>query len=214
MSDSYQQQVANEDRAKKARQEWYQTRVENIHQRVSAHDVLSRNGVTLSGGGLREEQFSCPFHGTDRRPSARIYPESPRSPSHAWCFVCQERWDAITLWKKFNGEEKNFSRILTEIEQAFGLETPDMPREALGGRPDHNLTAFDALYEVCENRLKRARSAYYQLGDMPGFLSASSILDKIYYRVSQGKVAPEQGLASLRRLLDKIGEKIRLCPDG
>ncbi len=110
------------------RKAWIAQRVEAIKEHVSAHDVLRRGGVNLGKGDNEEEQFSCPFHGQDRRPSARVYPADANNPSHAWCFVCQERWDAITLWRKFNGgEDRHFTQILSEIERAYGLETPELP---------------------------------------------------------------------------------------
>lgn len=218
--DNY-KKVASESAVEQARREWVKNRIGQIHRNVSAFDVLSRRGVTLSTTGGREEQFSCPFHGQDKKPSARIYPESARSPSHAWCFVCQERWDAIALWRKFNGdsEEVPFSRTLSEIEQAYGLPKLDMPKELRGigedGPADDRLfIAFDNLVDVCENRLRLAKSAYQKLDDLVGYLSASSVLDKIRHRVDRYQVDPEKGMTILRQLLTKIGEKVQACPDG
>lgn len=213
MATAKQQAVQDEQRFQ-ARKEWFQLRVEQIHRNITAYDVLSRHGVSLQGRG--EEQFSCPFHGRDEKPSARIYPESPRSPSHAWCFVCQERWDAISLWRKFAGDDKPFSRVLTEIERSYGLETPDIPKELRGqeGFRNKSLDAFDALLRTCEARLLTAKGAYRHFNDLVGYLSASSILDKVQHRVSEGTLDPDRGIESLKRLLEKIGEKIRSCPAG
>jgi len=204
-----------------ARREWMRLRVEQLHRNVSAFMVLQRRGITLISTSNREEQFSCPFHGVDRKPSARIYPESARSPSHAWCFVCQERWDAISLWRKFNGDtsEVPFSRTLAEMEQAFGLPKLEMPKELWGKSvkfddSERLLQEFDDLYDACENRLRLAQRAYKQLDDMTGYLSASSVLDKIRHRVDQLKTDPEKGQVVLRQLLEKIAEKVQACPDG
>lgn len=206
-------QVESESIIERARREWVKSRILQIHRNVSAYEVLQRRGVGLLTTAEREEQFSCPFHGADRKPSARIYPESARGPSHVWCYVCQERWDAISLWRKFNGDatEVPFTRTITEMEQAYGLQKPEMPKELWNvsedGPDDRHLLAFDALFDVCENRLRLAKGAYQKLGDMVGYLSASSVLDKIQYRVEARQVDPERGMTILHQLLSKIGEK-------
>jgi hypothetical protein len=200
--------------------QWIQGRVAAIHQRVSAYEVLVRHGVKLRTGGDREEQFSCPFHGQDRKPSARVYPAGARSPSHAWCFVCQERWDSIAIWSKFNGgEDKPFSRVLMEMEQVYGLETPKPPKDLTFANPEANkdLDDFDALYDACQNRLKYdgpAYRAYKAIDDMNGFLVGGSVLDKVKSQVDDCKLSPASAMKILRQLLDRIGEKTRACPEG
>lgn len=215
MARNYRKEAAQEDSARKVWVEWLQRRVETINQKVTAHDVLRRGGVVLQSEG--EEQFSCPFHGADNKPSARVYPENARGRSHAWCFVCQERWDVISLWKKFNpAEGKTFSRVLREIEQAFGIVTPEMPSEAsLGGlAPDTSLEAFDVLYRAAESRLLGAREAYQHLDDMVGYLSAGQVLDKVRHHVESRRMKPARGEEILRQLLERIALKVRSCPVG
>lgn len=207
-----------EELAKKARREWYQVRIQNIRDSVTAYDVLRRNGVDLNQvSDNQEEQFSCPFHGEDRKPSARVYPADGRSPSHAWCFVCQERWDVISLWQKFGGGMP-FVQALSDMEQTYRLTVPDMPSEAAYTPGDYGATeeleTFDNLYKSCENRLREARPAYKQLDAMNAYLAAGSLLDKLRYQIDHGKLPIPKGLGVLRQLLDKIGEKERSCPVG
>ncbi len=207
-----------EDAIHRTRLEWYAQRAQQILRMVSAYDVLRINGVDLSGSEAKEEQFKCPFHGVDNKPSARIYPESANGPSHAWCFVCQEtRWDAIGLWRKFNGgTEIPFGRVLAQMEKAYNLPAIEMPRE-IGGVPvvdTTELEAFEALFTACENRLKQAKGAYQKLSDMVGYLSASSILDKLRHRVDQKQIKPQRARTTLSQLLERIGEKVRACPEG
>jgi len=198
--------------------QWLQERVKNVHQHVSAYDVLRRGGVEVKqSGDNEEEQFSCPFHGSDRKPSARVYPESGHAHSHAWCFVCQEKhWDVIGLWRKFNGgEDKSFSRILTEIEQTYGLTPPPMPRQATSYQEVKatSMELFDAFCESCERRLRGTRGSYYKLQDPVGYLSAGQVLDKLRYRVDRKLTPPEKGKEILRQLLDRIAAKVSQCPD-
>lgn len=218
MASRHEQAAARQTYAEKARLEWTRLRVESVHQRVSAYDVLRSNGVELRQmADDREEQFSCPFHGEDRKPSARVYPESNRSPSHAWCFVCQERWDAITLWRKFNGgEDKTFSRVLSEIEQAYNLTTPEMPKEGVynEAKTDRALEDFDRLYDTCEVRLRQARVAYEHSEDLVGYLQVGSVLDKIRYRVDKETMTVAKAMDVLQQVLDRVGQVERACPVG
>lgn len=216
MPRDFKKEATKTEAARKAWGAWVRQRIEAIHQRVTAHDVLRHGGVELRSDG--EEQFSCPFHGVDAKPSARVYPESVRSNSHAWCFVCQERWDAITLWRKFDSasEGKTFSRTLKEMEQAFGLTTPEMPADASEYQEHSNphLESFDILYEAAESYLIRARVAYRHLDDMKGFLSAGQVLDKVKFRVDSSKMDPQAGEKILRELLNRIKRKEKSCPVG
>lgn len=211
MPRDHRQEARQEAASRQIWTEWIRQRVEVINQRVTAHEVLRRGGVDLSQVAQDdEEQFSCPFHGMDHKPSARVYPADAQSKSHAWCFVCQERWDAIGLWRKFHeGEDKSFTRVLTEIEREYGLKTPPMPSEAPFGEPKGNeaMEAFNASYEACEAYLRRARPAYRQLDDMVGYLSAGQALDKLRYRVDKQKMTPKRGQQVVRQLLDRITAK-------
>jgi hypothetical protein len=194
---------------------WYSMRVRAVHDKITVHDILRRNGVTFRHANTdREEQVSCPFHGKDENPSARVYPTTPRSPSHVWCFVCRERWDVITLWKKYSdGEGKSFHRLLSELEKLYGIPTPPVPEGAFdrGGLTvtEQEKQAFEQYYQFCEQRLTGARDDYVRLQDMTGYLIAGSILDKVYYQVGEGLLPYKDGLDVLKRLIAKMGDRIR-----
>jgi hypothetical protein len=192
--------------------EWYRKRVEGVHARVTAFDVLQRNGVSFKQAGSdRAEQFSCPFHGADAKPSARVFPADANSHSHAWCYVCQERWDAISLWQKYTGTTK-FSQALSEIERTFGLQTPEMPQGISEESPQQSKhqDEFDAMYAICERRLKEAKYAF----EMKPFLILATALDRLRARADAGQLSWEEGLETLRKILDKIGAVVRACPGG
>jgi len=147
-----------------------------------------------------------------------VYPADARSPSHAWCYVCQERWDVIALWQKFNGTEK-FGQALIEIERTYHLETPEEPEGGYygGGEEEEkkpeggvSLEDFDTFHGVCERRLREAKPAF----DMLSFLRLGSVLDRVGARVTTERVSPVEGVRILRQVLDKIGEKVRSCPGG
>jgi len=184
---------------------WMQARIETIHRTVTAQDVLRRNGVQLRYMD-REEQFSCPFHGRDTKPSARVYPDSARSPSHAWCFVCQERWDCITLWKKFEGFEGPFGRLLREIERAYGITPPEgPPPEEAEEEETLALAEIANLCSICERRLRASKSLF----DMKGYLALGTILDRLYARLEGRQITPDKAKETIRLVLDKIGQRER-----
>ena len=188
---------------------WIAMRVENIHAKVSAEDVFARNGVPLSYGGHRPEQIFCPFHGNTKTMAARFFPRGD-SPAHVWCYVCKERWDAITLWKKFADFEGPFTRLLHDIERAFGIEVPEAPaRNENFEEPDDLDAELVQFYDICERRLKGAKTSF----TMEGYLRIGSVLDRLAYRKEVGKITTVEARATLQQILVKIGEKERGCPD-
>lgn len=197
---------------------WFKERTAAIHARVTAYDVLRMHGTDLSQiGDDREEQLSCPFHGEDKRPSARIYPGREDNPSHVWCFVCQESgWDAIGLWKKFNSI--SFGQALSRLEREFNLPTPEAPRGAFeASEPSDELDqkeAFKRIYLVCEARLLSSKAAYRKGEDMRSYLNAGSILDRTKFKVDKDLWTPERGVMVLRVVLERIQAKSKPCLGG
>lgn len=190
--------------------DWVRQRTETLKQAVTAQDVLRYFGIQLKYGGAdHEEQISCPFHGKDTDPSARVFPESARSASAVWCFVCQERWDIFALWKKFQGQEDmKFTVILLGLEKAFGLPTPEAPAldwtSKYQGPSEEEHELLDLL-AVCERRLRQAKPNF----EMRGFFLVGRLLDALHYEVVNRKIEIPEATTRVRALLDKIGEKIR-----
>ena len=204
---------------------WFEMRREAIHRHVSAFDVLRGNGIDIQqNSDETEEQISCPFHGADKKPSARLYPDENDSVSHVWCFVCQQPgWDSIGLYRMFNGGKENctFGEALSGLERAYNLDPPPMPTGATYNPVDKKpskdeqlLESFKELYLSCERRLLSCRHVYRILDDMYGYLAAGAILDKVKSRVGRKLWIPERGETALRSLLDKIQEKVNSCPEG
>jgi hypothetical protein len=198
-----------------AAKQWVKKRIELIHNRVTAYDVLARNGIELRFNGTREEQISCPFHGADKKPSCRFYPESVKGSSHMWCFVCQEPgWDCIGLWKKFTNFEGRFTGLLRDIEKSYGITPPEPP--AFGGSyeeeaiHDESSDEVRKLFEVCERRLLSAKRCF----ELRPYLTLGSALDRLAYELNNGARTPTDAIPILRKILDKIGERERSCPDG
>lgn len=191
--------------------EWVRARIAVARDAISAHQILRHFGVNLrQGGDDHEEQFSCPFHGEDTKPSARVYPSDARSGSHVWCFVCNERWDIFALWKKFKGQDDTkFTTLLFQLEKEFALSVPEGPElGSYGERVVPDTREFDELeqnYRTCETRLRHAKHAFA----MQGFLVIGSLLDRIRYHLDSRLGDPPALKAQMRQILDKIGEKER-----
>ena len=206
MTRDFRSEAEQEARQSEAFRQWVRHRVAEIHRRVSCEDVLARNGVRLRYGGHKAEQFSCPFHGKDNKPSTRFYPSEGDKPEGVWCFVCQERWDAITLFKKFEQFEGPFTRLLATIERSFGLTPPEMPREALRLDEQESVnTETQQLFEVCERRLKGAKNSF----TLEGYLRVGSILDRLGHQLQHGKTTNAAATGVLKQVLAKVGEKER-----
>jgi hypothetical protein len=201
-------EVGQNDAAK----QWMKDRVETLHSRVTAYDVLSRFNVSLKYGGQREEQISCPFHGKDNKPSARFYPETVKGPSGVWCFVCQQRWDCIKLWQKFSAHEGRFGSLLRDIELSFGITPPEAPSVVREKPVDEEAEEILRMFAAAERRLLSAVPAFKALGDMRGFLAIGSVIDQLRFQMERRSIQKAKARDILRKVLDKIGEKERSCP--
>ena len=205
----YKNEAFQESEARSSTLRWMQSRVDTLRKSVTAHDVLRMNGVTLSHSGDREEQFPCPFHGVDRHPSARVYPESVTGPSHVWCFVCRKNWDAIGLWKQFLGGsgDMKFSRVLFEMERAFSITPPERPPspEEMEDFEDPEVVRVGMTFDLCEDRLKREKQSF----DMKSHLMLGAVLDRVRYQFENGQLAVEKTKEVLQKVLDKIGARVR-----
>lgn len=190
---------------------WTRQRLDTLRETVTAHDVLRYFGTELkAGGSTAEEQISCPFHGDDRKPSARVYPQHGPSHSGVYCWTCQKRWDIVALWKNFHGDEAmKFTAALRGLEKAFGIVPPDAPEfdiEADEPEVDHEkLEAVERLLQVCENRLREAKPSF----DMRGFLTVGKLLDGLYFAIDNELLPLEDVEARARLVLNKVGEKMR-----
>lgn len=202
MARDYKGEAFEENEAREANLRWIQARVESLRKGVSAHDILRRNGIVLRYSTDREEQFACPFHGVDRHPSARVYPETVKGPSHVWCFTCHENWDAIALWKKFTGSDAKFTRTLTEMERAFGIIPPVRPPTAaeMADYVDPDVTRIEMMFASCEMNLRSYRAAF----DMKAHLTLGSILDRLRYQFEHGVQTIEKTKEILQQITDKI----------
>ena len=62
---------------------------EEILETISMQDIIDKYGIENNG-----KMFSCPFHGVDRHPSAKIYTNS------FYCYTCNVGGDTIRFVEK------------------------------------------------------------------------------------------------------------------
>lgn len=194
-----------EHRRRTAIREWNKRRLANILTHVSAADVLIRHGVSLQRDGTQPEQISCPFHGNDRKPSAKYFPEEGDSRSHVWCFVCHEHWDVLGLWKKFTGTER-FTEILWQLERAFGVTPPEAHGMPEPEAPyDPMVGEVQLLFDSAERRLRE----YRDLFSLEAHLKLGQILDHTAYYLDRKQITHAIAKERLTALHSKIESKLR-----
>jgi DNA primase len=90
-----------------------------IKEHVSLGELLKADGRITNS--LDEEQFSCTFHGIDRKKSARYY----RTTDTAYCWVCKEKWDAISYIRKKEGT--SFGETINRIVKDYSIDISKLP---------------------------------------------------------------------------------------
>jgi hypothetical protein len=183
---------------------WMKARRDAVLGRVTAYEVLRRFGVDLrQGGDGAEEQFSCPFHGKDEKPSARVYPQNNKGYSSCYCFVCRKQWNAIDLWHNFSGGEpgKGFGGTLAQMERAYGLKPPERPEVVAVTEDTRQLDEAKALLDVCERRLLAAKPVC----PMQVYLVLGTVLDRLWARLEAGKVTYTAVQATAAKVLARVG---------
>jgi len=90
-----------------------------IKQHVSLGELLKIDGRITNS--QEEEQFGCNFHGVDRKKSARYY----RVTDTAYCWVCKEKWDAISYLQKKEG--MGFGETINYIIKTYNVDVSVLP---------------------------------------------------------------------------------------
>ena len=174
-------------------------------------DLLAEHGTKLRTP-RHEEQIHCPFHGADRSPSARHYPDT----NSVHCFTCKKSWDPV----RFIMEKKGlrFKEALDHLGHRYGIATDTVTynqdgsktlrfKAAGSGAALHELTREDKLLMakgVLEDRVLQCRgkteprkylNMVYLMSLMHGMESESDFLP-VAAKVS----------AATKRILSEQGE--------
>lgn len=90
-----------------------------ILQQVTLGEILKSKGLIYYA--LDEEQFSCPFHGADRKKSSRYYRETDST----YCWVCKERLDLFSWMMKQEG--LSFSGVINSFVSTYRIDLSKLP---------------------------------------------------------------------------------------
>jgi len=90
-----------------------------IAEYVTLGDLLESDGKIT--GSLSEEQYSCTFHGEDRKKSARYYRET----DSCYCWTCKRRWDIYSYLQQ--KEAMTFFQVLDYLVKTYAIKTKDLP---------------------------------------------------------------------------------------
>ena len=203
-------EVTRESGKKDSYVNWVRSRAETLVSSVTAQDVLRHFGTALNRGDDQQEQISCPFHGEDKSPSARVYPGDGTSRSGLYCWVCQKRWDIFGIYKMFHGDDQmKFGEVVRGLERAFGIVPPEMTEsddwESEDRGPSERELEVLELLETCERRLKQGKSKF----TLTGFMTVGKLLDRLHFAMRSKNVEISQVEDKAKLILEKIGQKIR-----
>ena len=92
---------------------------EAIKASLSLGDIMRSKGQIR--GLTEEEQFRCPFHGADNKPSARYYSRT----DSAYCWVCKKSWDVISYTQQ--SEEMSFPEAIKYLVKLGRVDLKKIP---------------------------------------------------------------------------------------
>jgi len=168
-----------------------------IKDKVRMETVLAGQGIEVMNG--RETQISCPFHGDDKSPSARFYPDT----DSIHCFTCKETWDVISF--EMTRQGLPFRDTLSFLVGKYKISTTALPdakkkwnvpkTKATAPTIDKKALLFIKLEEKIKQRVKAVPVSKYatwvfllsglrKLDEGPEFNKIASSLIKSIKKVS------------------------------
>ena len=120
--------------------------IQAIRSSVSMPDLVRAYGFEISRGGY----IRCPFHGTDRHPSMKIYPGQ----RGYYCYTCNSGGDVIDFCKRYEGV--TFEQAVRRIAEMFGI-----PISEGADRKDHRKVADERRRQrEAETEIQRLEKQY------------------------------------------------------
>ena len=197
---------------KTEQQKWIQRRVDAVKTAYTAYDSMVENGYgdNLIGKDTAI-QVSCPFHGTDSRPSARYYPISGHKSDYVRCYFCKENWDSLNLYMKF--KNMNFMNVLHVLERRFNIKIPLRPEDTTIKEPEDRSSSnfvseawsdVPRVLELLEKKLMRLRNS----APLIDFIKFCRVLDRVSwdYDLAKGNQTDDMVsiLLKLKNVMDNV----------
>ncbi len=203
------------DLAKTSVQEWIKKRVWEVHQRYSAYDCLSENGVTDIPDETTATQLFCPFHHNVQTMAARYYPRAGGRPAYLRCFRCKENWDGLNLFKKF--KNLSFMDALTTLERRLQIKVParpDMPEfkelvDRGSGYVSDKWADVPEVLKILEKKLARLRDRC-AMGD---YVKFCRVLDHVTYDFDKLEQSTPDMVTVLLKVRTRMDEAMLITDD-
>jgi DNA primase len=98
---------------------------ELILEKVDLTDIMVQYNVSFVYNPYHAEevQYRCPFHGQDKKPSARLY----KATKSCYCWFCRKKWDAISFI--MDKENLSYYESLKFIVDRFKLDTSSISND-------------------------------------------------------------------------------------
>ena len=192
---------------------------ELILEKTEFSNVLQDYGAefVFNPSKAEEVQLRCPFHGNDRKPSARFYKET----QSMFCWVCHKRWDVIEFI--IDKENASFIQALNILVRKYQIDTSSIPDDPeFVQEKVKRSTALEfqrALFSV-GSELPGTTNVTIQTVELPllkkeirllrgkiffkRYNALSGVLSMIQYALSQGLDSSES-IIKLREKLQSIG---------
>jgi len=90
-----------------------------INKYVRLGNILRETGYLRTD--MEEEQFSCPFHGKDSKPSARYY----RVTDSCYCFTCHQAWDLYSYLMQ--RDTATFKEVINTLIKHYKIDLSRLP---------------------------------------------------------------------------------------
>lgn len=172
-------------------------RAARIRQVVPLAPLLFELGYPIDPKKTFEQQFSCDLHGgRDKKPSARYYVQT----NSTYCWACQKSRTSIDYL--VDREGMAFEEAIRHLEQKHNLPPlPEYPDEEVPAPVEETTSAWDSEVNRVENILMS--STIDRDGPMSLLLHTWAQYDRCVYEVASGLKSPNEGVATLRTILDQ-----------
>ena len=97
--------------------------IDRIKEEVSIYDLFDiANPPVRYPTRAKPSQISCPFHGDDTHPSARVYPDD----NFFRCYFCSKSWDVVSYWAQANewyrsDDKLDIGRAIEDLCSRYGI---------------------------------------------------------------------------------------------
>lgn len=219
----------SDESRKRAKQEYYRARADNIKNQVSVHQILDFYDIPIRTQ-TQEVQFPCPLHGDgdDDHYSGRAYPETEGDPGgHTYCWACHKSRDVIE-WVR-DKESLSFVEAMKFIENRFNIT--DVPNiyeyfDPNANEDDDNdgdsrrQTKFDRELDrilserdlnrddlsFVERKIDRLVESQKQNLKMESVFRLYHTYDRVIYDINEGRVSASKAQDILSQLISKVNE--------